>query len=96
MSNQLSYQSPYPEVNALLNVLLPAVQAILGNRFVGLYLHGSLAYGGFNPETSDIDFLVVKIGDPVLQIRQANVRDGFSLPIAFIGIRAIWPHAQNL
>ena len=59
MSNQLSYQSPYPEVNALLNVLLPAVQAILGNRFVGLYLHGSLAYGGFNPETSDIDFLVV-------------------------------------
>ena len=30
MSNQLSYQSPYPEVNALLNVLLPAVQAILG------------------------------------------------------------------
>jgi len=32
---------------------------ILGNQFIGMYLYGSLASGGFNPETSDIDFLVV-------------------------------------
>jgi len=49
----------YPEVNAVLDALLPKVQVILGDEFVGLYLHGSLANGGFNPQTSDIDFLVV-------------------------------------
>jgi hypothetical protein len=51
--------TPYPGINAILNFLLPDVQAILGNQFTGMYLHGSLAYGDFNPETSDIDFLVV-------------------------------------
>jgi hypothetical protein len=54
--------TPYPEVNAVLNLLLAGVQAILGNHFTGLYLHGSLACGDFNPETSDIDFLVVTEG----------------------------------
>ncbi len=51
--------TPYPEVNTVLNELLPDVLAILGNQFIGMYLHGSLAYGDFNPQTSDIDFLVV-------------------------------------
>jgi len=32
---------------------------ILGADLTGLYLHGSLAMDCFNPETSDIDFLVV-------------------------------------
>jgi len=55
----LNLLTPYPEVNAVLDVLSAHVQVILGNQFVGMYLHGSLAYGDFNPETSDIDFLVV-------------------------------------
>jgi hypothetical protein len=44
-------------------VLLSGVQAILGSQFVGMYLYGSLAGGDFNPETSDIDFLVVTAGE---------------------------------
>ncbi|MBE3119384.1 MAG: DUF4111 domain-containing protein [Candidatus Atribacteria bacterium] len=60
-SDFLSYP-PYPEVNAVLKELLPDAQEILGNQFIGLYLHGSLAYGDFNPQTSDIDFLVVTDG----------------------------------
>lgn len=32
---------------------------ILGNKLVGIYVHGSLAFGCFHYETSDIDFLVV-------------------------------------
>lgn len=52
----------YPAVNLVLEALLTEVQAILGGRFVGMYLHGSLATGDFNPQTSDIDFLVVTGG----------------------------------
>lgn len=32
---------------------------ILEDEFIGFYIHGSLAMGGFNPRTSDIDILVV-------------------------------------
>ena len=38
------------------------VQSGLGKSLTGLYIHGSLAYGDFNPQTSDIDFLVVTKG----------------------------------
>lgn len=51
--------TPYPEVNEVLNLLLFHVKRILGDQFVGMYLYGSLASGDFDPETSDIDFLVV-------------------------------------
>ena len=51
--------TPYPYVNAAVKLLLTDVKAILGDYFVGLYLHGSLALGDFNPDRSDIDFLVV-------------------------------------
>jgi len=50
---------PYWDVNTLLACLLADIRSILGERLVGLYVHGSLAYGEFNPQTSDIDFLVV-------------------------------------
>ena len=53
------YPSQYPDVNEILNLLLSNVQEILQDQFVGLYLYGSLSSGDFNPETSDIDFLVV-------------------------------------
>jgi hypothetical protein len=49
----------YPDVNAVLHVLLANVQDILGDYFVGLYLYGSLASGDFDPLRSDIDFVVV-------------------------------------
>lgn len=53
------YPTPDCDINALLRELLAGVQAALGDAFVGLYLHGSLAYGDFAPTRSDIDFLVV-------------------------------------
>ncbi len=34
-------------------------RGILGENLVGLYAHGSLAFGCFNPAKSDIDFIVV-------------------------------------
>jgi predicted nucleotidyltransferase len=36
-----------------------AVQEILAGNLAGIYLHGSLAMGCFNPERSDLDLLVV-------------------------------------
>lgn len=55
-----SFQAtPYAEVNAVLYEVLSGVQNILRDRFVGMYLYGSLAVGDFQPDRSDIDFLVV-------------------------------------
>ena len=53
-----AFPTPYPEVNVVLNALLPEVQAILGDQFIGMYLYGSLAYGGFDMD-SDVDLVVV-------------------------------------
>jgi len=51
--------TPYADVNEILKLLLTNVKSILGNQFVGAYLYGSLSSGDFNPEISDVDFLVV-------------------------------------
>jgi predicted nucleotidyltransferase len=49
----------HPGIEVIVRKLLNDVQAVLGASMAGLYLHGSLACGDFNPLTSDIDFLVV-------------------------------------
>ncbi|RPI84786.1 MAG: DUF4111 domain-containing protein [Chloroflexi bacterium] len=54
-----AHNSTYIEINAVLQLLLVNVQAVLGDLFIGLYIHGSLAGGGFEPGRSDIDFVVV-------------------------------------
>ena len=59
MSVRVDQPTPYPDVNAVLHELLSAAQSILGDRFLGMYLGGSLAAGDFDPHRSDIDFLVV-------------------------------------
>ena len=46
------------DVRALLAVLLPGIHDALGGQVVGAYLHGSLATGGFDPQSSDVDFVV--------------------------------------
>jgi predicted nucleotidyltransferase len=56
--NRISF-TPYSDVNEILNLLLSHVHEILGNQFVGMYLYGSLSSGDFNPDTSDVDFLVI-------------------------------------
>ncbi|GHO98419.1 hypothetical protein KSF_084670 [Reticulibacter mediterranei] len=53
------HPTPNADVNMLLLTLLARMQTILKNRLVGFYLHGSLSLGDFDPEASDVDFLVV-------------------------------------
>ena len=55
--------SPCPGLDATLRQLLSGAQSVLGEHFVGLYLYGSLASGDFNPDSSDIDFVVVTDGE---------------------------------
>jgi len=65
--------TPYPDVNAVLHLLLEQVRAILGPDLVGLYLYGSLSSGDFDPVSSDIDFVVVTMrelsGDTLVALR---------------------------
>ena len=63
MSAHITHPMPYPEVNAVLYGLLSGVQTILGNHFTGMYLHGSLASGDFDPPRSDTDFIDVSTGE---------------------------------
>jgi hypothetical protein len=53
------HPTQYPDVNTVIHLFQKQAQAILKQRMVGLYLHGSLATGDFNPNSSDIDFVVV-------------------------------------
>lgn len=51
--------TPYQDINDLLAAWTEGVQNILGENIVGLYLSGSLTYGDFVPERSDIDLQAV-------------------------------------
>lgn len=51
----LTASGPEPTLAAL----LAAVRRTLGHSLIGLYIHGSLALGAFDPERSDIDFLAL-------------------------------------
>lgn len=47
----------HSEINELLEDLLSEIQKVLGDKLVGLYLYGSLAWGDFDYDLSDIDLL---------------------------------------
>lgn len=51
--------TPYPAINTVLAEWVEGLQRLLGKQIVGLYLSGSLAYGDFVPERSDIDLQAV-------------------------------------
>ena len=91
--------TPYPDVNAVLRVLLSDTRTILGTGFVGMYLSGSLAMGDFD-ESSDIDALVVTADHlpeemiPALagmheRLSVANPRWGVELEVSYIPRRAV-------
>src|ERR1700680_1170010 len=58
-AKEIGHLTPYPDINALLTQYVDGVKSVLGENLVGLYLTGSLAYGDFVPERSDIDLQAV-------------------------------------
>lgn len=57
----LSAREKYLRAEAweLLRTIAREYHAVLGDSLTGVYAHGSMAFGCFNPEKSDMDFLVV-------------------------------------
>ena len=47
------------DVNVLLEQIKQTYIQILGRKLVGIYVHGSIAFDCYHPNSSDIDFLVV-------------------------------------
>ncbi len=59
--------TPYGDLNAVLAKLVEAVRQLLGSTFVGGYLQGSFATGGFDRH-SDADFIIVTEDRPSTDI----------------------------
>ena len=66
--------TPYPEINAVRHELRSGAQAIRGRQLVGVYLDGALAIGGFEPDRSDIDFVMVTAGEYSVSVNAPNAR----------------------
>ncbi|HEV2661355.1 MAG TPA: aminoglycoside adenylyltransferase domain-containing protein, partial [Ktedonobacteraceae bacterium] len=79
------------------------LRSLLGENLLGIYLHGSLAQGGFQPARSDIDIIVVSeqgiepanqltIVEMLLRLSKAPI----PLDIYFLAKSAIFPFQQHL
>lgn len=78
--------------NEILNKIVNSYKDILKDNLVGIYLHGSLAMNCFNPNSSDIDFLVVikekldfkdmrQLIDVLLQLSELGPKKGFEMSV---------------
>lgn len=62
-----------PRAAALLDCIVRDTKAILGDGLVGIYVHGSLAFGCFNWAKSDIDYLTVVEREPTQAQKEALI-----------------------
>lgn len=62
-----------PRADGILNRIAGTFKEILKENMVGIYVHGSLAFGCFRWDYSDIDFLVVVRERPDLEEKEALV-----------------------
>lgn len=76
--------TPYQDINDALVMLTEGVDKIIADDLVGLYLTGSLTYGDFDPESSDIDFLAIMknplSSEKFQQIKQLHALIGEAYP----------------
>lgn len=64
------FPTPFPELNRVLDELVRSQQVVLGASFVGTYLQGSFATGGFDRH-SDVDLAFVTAGELSAEQAQA-------------------------
>ncbi|WP_223701175.1 aminoglycoside adenylyltransferase domain-containing protein [Sutcliffiella deserti] len=54
-----NFKTSSPDIKDFIIHLQNRIAEIINGNLTGIYIHGSLALGGFNPKSSDIDLLVV-------------------------------------
>lgn len=69
---QIGFENAPAKVREIVFNLRDGLQKTLTDKLLGLYLYGSLAYGCFNPEMSDIDFIVV-LSDQLTSKEELNM-----------------------
>jgi streptomycin 3"-adenylyltransferase len=83
------------------NNLTDTIRAITEDNFLGIYIHGSLAIGGFNPNRSDVDLLVVLKNSldiatqcKLAKFLLANSNDPYPIEISFLTQNQLnnWTH----
>lgn len=84
--------------------LVAEMKSILDENLIGLYLHGSLAMGGFSPENSDIDLLgVTKVSlanEDTLKLTELFLKHSnhpFPIEISFLNRQQLikWEHPSK-
>jgi hypothetical protein len=99
MADSLSPKA-YPAVSKVLSEFLASVQAILRSHLRGMYLVGSLAVGDFDPNTSDLDIIVVTDGvlpdDQIAALRDFHTHFGASGSPWATRLEAVYIPADDL
>lgn len=62
------------ECNLLLQHISQRYQRILGANLLGIFVHGSLAFGCFHWQSSDVDFLVVTRQEPAQAQKEVMIQ----------------------
>lgn len=58
------------ESREFISEVISEAASIVGEGIIGVYLHGSLAMGGFNPTGSDIDLIIVTVQPLPLEMKR--------------------------
>lgn len=80
------------DMNELMNQVNKWIKEILKDNYVGVYFHGSLRLGSFNPNKSDLDFIIVvkekldfktkeQIWDKMLENEKLFPKKGFEFSV---------------
>jgi predicted nucleotidyltransferase len=70
LMSQYSWANCPDTIRTQTNAVVSDLAEILGTSLIGVYLHGSLAMGCFNPALSDMDLLVVSTSPMPLEVKR--------------------------
>ncbi|QIW22147.1 aminoglycoside adenylyltransferase domain-containing protein [Bacillus thuringiensis] len=96
-----NWQNCSSDIKGFVFHLLCETKEIIKDDIIGFYVHGSLAMGGFNPKSSDIDVLVVTNNSMAIETKRKLTQlfltcsnDPFPLEISFLNKEQLetWKH----
>jgi len=100
---QYTWETCSKVIQSEVNTLQMELQRLLDQNLLGMYLHGSLALGGFQPERSDIDVIVATAQRIDLETKRRCIelllrisRMPCPLDIRFLVQQDLFPYQQPL